>query len=265
MTLAEAMVPVMNVALVVGVAVVMPIAFDRRFTPWQVSALAVAASLAVAPGWPAAVVLVPWLFLCVVEGVQALRRKVLVHAVMAGFGATAALALIASRLEVTLFEIPEPIVKLTALHFSFAGVGSLSLASRLVASRLVASRASSSRRVAGLLVMLAPPIVAIGFITRLALFQVGGAVVMAAGVCAVAALQLPEALKRSGWSRALLLVSSASPWVAMGLGVAWAANQYWPSVPALTVPDMVPTHGALNAFGFVLAGHLAWWLDERGW
>ncbi len=260
MTLAEAMVPVMNVALVVGVAVVMPIAFDRRFTPWQVSALAVAASLAVAPGWPAAAVLAPWLLLCVVEGVQALRRKVLVHAVMAGFGATAALALIASRLEVTLFEIPEPIVKLTALHFSFAGVGSLSLA-----NRLVASRASAPRRISGLLVMVAPPLVAIGFITRLALFQVGGAVVMAAGVCAVAALQVSEALKRSGWARALFLVSSASPWIAMGLGVAWAANQYWPSVPALTVPDMVPTHGALNAFGFVLAGHLAWWLDERGW
>ncbi|MER2561695.1 MAG: YndJ family transporter, partial [Myxococcaceae bacterium] len=184
----------------------------------------------------------------------------LVHAVMAGFGATAALALIASRLEVTLFEIPEPIVKLTALHFSFAGVGSLSLA-----NRLVASRASAPRRISGLLVMVAPPLVAIGFITRLALFQVGGAVVMAAGVCAVAALQVSEALKRSGWARALFLVSSASPWIAMGLGVAWAANQYWPSVPALTVPDMVPTHGALNAFGFVLAGHLAWWLDERGW
>ena len=28
-------------------------------------------------------------------------------------------------------------------------------------------------------------------------------------------------------------------------------------IPALTVPDMVPTHGALNAFGFVLCGHLA--------
>lgn len=260
MTLAEAMVPVMNVALVVGVAVVMPIAFERRFTPWQVSGLAVAASLAVAPGWPAAIVLVPWLFLCVVEGVQALRRKVLVHAVMAGFGATAALALMTSRLEMTFFDIPEPIVKLTALHFSFAGVGSLSLA-----SRLVASRASAARRVAGLLVMVAPPIVATGFITRLAVFQVGGAVVMATGVCAVAALQLPEALKRSGWSRALFLVSSASPWVAMALGVAWAASQYWPTVPALSVPDMVPTHGALNAFGFVLAGHLAWWVDERGW
>ena len=42
-----------------------------------------------------------------------------------------------------------------------------------------------------------------------------------------------------------------------------AAAQYWPSVPALTVPDMVPTHGALNAFGFVLCAHLAAALDPR--
>ena len=88
---------------------------------------------------------------------------------------------------------------------------------------------------------------------------------MTLGVCSVAAMQIGEALERSGRTRTLLLISSASPWVAMGLGVAWAASQYWPTVPALTVPDMVPTHGALNAFGFVLCGHLAWWLDERGY
>ena len=34
-------------------------------------------------------------------------------------------------------------------------------------------------------------------------------------------------------------------------------------MPALSVPDMVPTHGALNAFGFVLCGHLACWLDWK--
>ncbi len=260
MTLAEWMVPVMNVALVTGVGVVMPIAFSRPFTPFLIAALAVTASLSVAPGWPAALVLAPWLLLCAIEGVRALGRRVLVHAVMAGFGVTAVLALVASRLEVTVFEFPEPIVKLTALHFSFAGVGSLSLA-----NRLVQQRPTTARKLAGLFVMGAPPVVALGFITRLAAFQVGGAVLMAIGVCAVGALQVNEALRRSGRTRALLLVSSASPWVAMGLGVAWAASQYWPTVPALTVPDMVPTHGALNAFGFVLCGHLAWWLDERGY
>ncbi len=260
MTLAELMVPVMNASLVMGVGVVLPIAFSRPFTPFLIAALAVAASLSVAPGWPAALVLAPWLLLCVAEGVKALRRRVLVHSVMAGFGFTAALALVASRLEVTVFEIPEPIVKLTALHFTFAGVGSLSLA-----GRLVQQRATAVRRLAGLVVMGAPPVVALGFITRLAVFQVGGAVLMALGVCALGALQVGEALRRKGLPQALLLVSAASPWVAMGLGVAWAASQYWPTVPSLSVPDMVPTHGALNAFGFVLGGHLAWWLDERGY
>jgi hypothetical protein len=78
----------------------------------------------------------------------------------------------------------------------------------------------------------------------------------------VAALQLVD-VKTSGRARGLWLVSSLAPLVAMVLGVSWAAAQYWPSVPALTVPDMVPTHGALNAFGFVLCAHLAAALDPR--
>lgn len=260
MGLAELMVPVMNVALVVGVGAVMPLAFGRPFTPWLISALAVAASLAVAPGWPAAVVLAPWLGLCVLEGARGLSRRVLVHAVMGGFGATAALALGFSRLERTLFEIPEPIVKLTALHFTYAGVGTLALA-----GRLVQARASATRRAVGLVVVVAPPVVALGFITRLSLFQVGGAALMTLGVCGVAVLQLVEARRREGRVRALLLASAGAPWVAMALALAWAANQYWPEVPALTVPDMVPTHGALNAFGFVLPGLLAWALADRGY
>lgn len=258
MTLAEAMVPVMNVALVAGVAVVLPLAFQRRFTPWQVAALAVAASLSVAPGWPAAAVLSPWLFLCLVEVVGAFRRRRLVNGAMAVFGVVAALALVASRLEVTLFDIDEPIAKLTAVHFTYAGVGTLALA-----QRLVQERPSRARQAMGLLVLLAPPVVALGFVTRLALFQVGGAALMALGACGVAVLLAREANRREGWPRRLLFVSAASPWVAMVLAVTWAANQYWPAVPALTVVDMVPTHGALNAFGFVLAGHLAWWLEDR--
>lgn len=84
---------------------------------------------------------------------------------------------------------------------------------------------------------------------------------MTAGVWLVALLQVPDA--RTGPMRWLWRVSCLSPLVAMVLGVSWAANQYWPQVPALSVPDMVPTHGALNAFGFVLCGHLACWLEWR--
>lgn len=260
MTLAHLMVPVMNLALVVGVAVVWPLAFRRPFTAFQMAALGVVASLAVAPGWPAAVVLLPALGLALREVFSAVLRKRLVPLALAGFAVTSVSWLVLSRLEWTLFATPEPIVKLTAVHFTFAGVGSLSLAARAVEARPVALR-----RWAGLLLIVAPPYTAVGFITKQPVFQVGGAVLMSVGVLAVAMFLLQEARRREGRVRWLLLASAASPWLGMALGVAWAANQYWPGVPALSVPDMVPTHGALNAFGFVLGGQLAWWWADRGY
>ena len=84
---------------------------------------------------------------------------------------------------------------------------------------------------------------------------------MTAGVWSVALLQVRDV--RSSPHRWLWAISCLSPLIAMVLGVCWAASNYWPTVPALSVPDMVPTHGALNAFGFVFCGHLACWLDSR--
>lgn len=244
------MIPVMNAALVVGVGVVLPLALGRRPAPWLVAAVAVGAALALPPGLAAASFVGPWLALTVLAGVGALRRRAVWEALAAGFAGTAALALVASRLEVTLFDIPEPIVKLTALHFTYAGAGTLALA-----QRLAVTRPSRLARLARALAVVAPPVVASGFVLRSALGQVGGALVMTAAVWLVAGLQLEDV--RRGPRRALWAVACASPLVAMVLGVSWAANQYWPQVPALTVPDMVPTHGALNAFGFVLCGLLA--------
>ncbi|MFZ5442235.1 MAG: YndJ family transporter, partial [Myxococcota bacterium] len=196
----------------------------------------------------AALLLVPWLASTLWVAVR--ERAHFWRLAAAGFSLTAALALIASRLEVTLFDIPEPIVKLTALHFTYAGAGTLTLARRLHLLR--PSRWTS---LAQGLVLVAPPVVAAGFVFRSALGQVGGATLMTLGVWLVAALQLPDA--RGGRRRVAWMLSSLSPLAAMVLAVAWAANQYWPAVPALTVPDMVPTHGALNAFGFVGCGLFA--------
>jgi hypothetical protein len=218
--------------------------------PWLVAAVGVAVALTLPPGPLAAACVAPWLALTIVSGVGALARRDFWSAMVAGFAGTASLALISSRLEVSLFGITEPIVKLTALHFTYAGAGTLALALRLYEVRPGAASA-----VARVLVFVAPPVVATGFITRSALGQVGGASLMTAGVWLVAWLQLADV--RAGPRRGLWLVSCLSPVAAMGLGLSWAAAQYWPSVPALTVPDMVPTHGALNAFGFVLCAHLA--------
>jgi hypothetical protein len=248
--LATLMIPVMNLALIVGVGTVMPLSLEGKFAPWTAAALSVAVALFLAPGPLAGLFVVPWLVLTVLSGIRALLGRQWWPAMVAGFAGTASLALLASRTEFTLFGITEPIVKLTALHFTYAGAGTLALALRL--HRVRPGRGSSIARA---LVFLAPPVVALGFITHSALAQVGGASLMTAGVWSVALLQLPDA--RSGPRKWLWRISCLSPVIAMVLAVSWAAAQYWPAVPALIIPDMVPTHGALNAFGFVLCGHLA--------
>lgn len=48
-------------------------------------------------------------------------------------------------------------------------------------------------------------------------------------------------------------MSGLAVWLPMVLAVAWAAGQHW-DVPALSIPDMVRTHGLGNAIGFVLCG-----------
>ncbi|MFO0595769.1 MAG: YndJ family transporter [Myxococcaceae bacterium] len=252
MLLATFMIPVMNAALVLGVAFVLPVALEARgwqWRAWWAAAVSVAGALWVDAGPLGAALVAPWLALTVFTGVSALMRRAWWPAMVAGFAGTASLALITSRLEASFFDIHEPIVKLTALHFTYAGAGTLSLAVALADDR--------AARVVRWLVFVAPPVVASGFVTRLWPLQVGGALVMSAGALGVAVLQLRGLRGASAPVRALLGLSSLSPWVAMALGVAWAAAQYWPQVPALTVPDMVPTHGALNAFGFVGCASMA--------
>ncbi len=253
------MIPVMNLALVVGVALVMPLCLSGSRLLWLLAAVGVAASLALPEGTIAALLVTPWLTLVLEQVVRALLARAWLRWVTAGFGVVAASALIASRLEVTLFGITEPIVKLTALHFSYAGVGTLTLARGLLREHPLAL----GRRVMVGLTVVAPVFVALGFLTRLALFQVGGAVLMTLGAWAVAVLNGARVPAVHGAARWLLALSSLSPWVSMVLAVAWAANGYWPSVPALTVVDMVPTHGALNAFGFVLCGLISSRLEGR--
>jgi YndJ-like protein len=247
------MIPVMNLALVVGVALVMPLCLGGNRLLWVLAAVGVIGALALPDGTMAALLVAPWLTLVLEQLLRAALARDWLRGVAAGFGVVAATALIASRLQLTLFGITEPIVKLTALHFSYAGVGTLTLATWHWRQQ---PRAWSHRLMVGLTVV-APVLVALGFVTRLALFQVGGAVLMTLGAWAVAVFSGARVPFLQGVARWLTIVSALSPWVSMVLAVAWAANGYWPVVPALTVVDMVPTHGALNAFGFVLCGLVA--------
>ena len=247
-----------HAVVLVGVVVVLPLVFGG-FRRWCLVGVAVATSFLLPVGPGSAAVASAWLALAVGTALQRWTvrdvPRPMVDLLAAGFGVVAASAFLLSRAGVTLFGIGEPIVELTAVHFTYAGVGAVTLAGAVATRRLgnLALLATAS----------APPIVAVGFVLAHPLPQVGGAVLMSAGVLLVAVLQLRDAAVGSavgstvgtGGRRVLLALSGLAPWVPMVLAVAWASSLYW-DVPALSVPEMARTHGVMNVV-FVVAGLLA--------
>lgn len=246
-----------DLVVLAGVAVVLPLALGgwRR---WAVAATAVAVALVLPVGPLAAMWSAVWLVLALhclasASGAVEWRRwwavDVWVPVAARGFAVVAAGALTASRAGLALLGIGEPIVQLTAVHFVYAGVGAVTLAG------CAAGAHHRWGRIAAWLTVLAPPVVATGFVVRHPVPQVGGAVLMSVGVLCTAGLQLREALAGGARRPALLAMSGLAPWIPMVLAVAWAASLYW-AVPALSIPDMARTHGVMNVV-FVIAGLVA--------
>jgi hypothetical protein len=257
-----------HAVVLAGVVAVMPLVFGgwRR---WAVAGAAVvtsfllpvgAASAAAASVWlmVALWVVVPWTAtrcsrismdrpITMNRAISAELAPIVAALFAAAFAVVAASAFVQSRAGMSLFGIGEPIVELTAVHFSYAGVGAVTLAGVVAVDRV--------GRLGLLATVAAPPLVAIGFVVSHPLPQVGGAVLMSAGVLTTAALQLREVAVGAAARRVLLTLSGLAPWVPMALAVAWATSMYW-DVPALSVPDMARTHGVMNVV-FVVAGLLA--------
>jgi len=250
-----------QVALV-GFVVVLPIVIgELRW--WWAAAVATTAVAFLLPRGSAAIAVCPLVAAVSAVLVQRLRAagpvflwdlRFAAEVLALVYGAVAALAVLQSRSGIAIFDVHEPFVELTAVHFAFAGTGALYLSARCVDQR----PASQFARAAVCMTAVAPPVVALGFVTGGALPQVGGAILMAIGVWTTATLQLRDAF-RSGVQRgeaALLLISGVAIWAPMILAVAWAAGQHW-EIPILSVHDMARTHGLVNAFAFVLCGLVA--------
>lgn len=257
-----------NVVLL-GVAVVLPLALGGRWWWWPAAAFGALVSLSQPIGWRAVVFVVPWMAASMAVAMSALRatmitrwnlpRAAMIVAPIYALVASAAFA--ASRLGVELFGIGEPIVELTAVHYTYAGSVALVLAVSCLPNATGATLRTA--QVGTALTAVAPPIVAAGFVTHAGVPQVGGAVLMTIGVWITAGLELRAALSRdhARLARLLLAVSGVAIWIPMVLAVAWAAGQHW-DVPALSIPDMERTHGTANALAFVLCGLVGRRLDR---
>jgi hypothetical protein len=263
----------------------------RRLQP--VGAAAAVGALLVDRGTVSGLLACGWLAVCLCAsagGVVVVRdvwraapsRHTLGHLTIAaglGYLSVGGAWLVISRLDLRPFGLSSDIVRLTAVHFHYAGFGLAVLAAAGLAS--VDWLASAVSLVTGCVAAMAsPPIVATGFVFESAVAQVGGAVGMTVAAWAVAfgtlllatstsALSPPADAPRSASARrddlarrvgrSLLVVSALSPIIPMVLAVQWALAQHV-AMPALSIDAMASTHGVLNAVGFVAAGLVGWLL-----
>lgn len=252
-----------DLLLVFGIAVVLPLALGGRLWPWAASAVGALVALALPPGWPAAAFALPVVVFAAVALGRVLRAagplyfwhgEDLGRSMAAAYALVSAGALLVSTASWTFFGISEPIVELTAVHYLYAGCAALVLA--VHACPGPGRPWDRLGRTGVALTAVAPLVVASGFVSHSALPQVGGAVLMTLGVWTTATLELRAVPGvRPVGASVLLAVSGLAVWVPMVLAIAWAAGQHW-AVPALSIPDMARTHGVANAVAFVLCGLL---------
>jgi hypothetical protein len=258
-----------DLAVVGGVALVAPTASRVRWRWWLLVAAATALAcavdrgsvpaLALGTGWP---VLATASLGAEIRAWRSWSPDGGAQLLAGAYGLVAAGGMLLSLAERMPFGIGEPIVELTAVHFTYAAIGGLALAGRALAT--AGDRTRGLAWAAVLVTAGAPPMVATGFVTESAVAQVGGAVAMATGVWLTGGLQLHRAVRGPGDGpvRALLGISGVAVIAPMVLAVSWALAQH-ADVPALSINDMIRTHGAGNSLGFIGAGLLARWLDVR--
>jgi len=259
-----------DVLLLFGALVIVPLAAtaapwrDRAVEACVGSALLLVPSLALARGPAAAALTAPWVVTAAVVAWTALRpmwgeRRGLdagqvADGAAAGWFVVAAASLPVSRMGWSVLGLEEPIIELTSVHYTFAGVATSLIAA--MAWRRASSRAAKHVATVGVaLVVGAPPVVATGFFTNAALPQVGGAVLLTVGVYAIAFVLLTSVRDRDddGLAKALLVVAALSIVAPMVLAVGWAAAQHM-RLRALSIPDMARIHGTMNALGWSLCG-----------
>jgi hypothetical protein len=255
-----------------GLLVVVPLALGVHpsvSSRWVVVAVVAAAvpavaSLVIGRSLVAALLAAPWLIFTGVLAATAAWGWLRAHPRLVDIPAVASLAylavgaawLVLDRADVEPVGVTAPFVQLTAVHFTYAGFGATLLAALVHArARGHAPRAAAAMVAA---VMLSPPIVAAGF-TFAGPLQVVGAVALTAGLFTLAALTLRQVVPEAadGVAKVLLVVSSVAVFVPMLLAVQWAVGANY-GTPALSIPAMAQTHGAINALGFTLCGVMGW-------
>ncbi len=234
--------------------------------PWLQlgAALILTVAFALTPGLSAALLALPWLACTLVLaslGLLHLRRErsageiaIAMALIFIAIGGSWAFL---ARAGLRPLDFDERIVLLTGDHFHYAGFA-LPILTGLGALRL--RDLVSKLTVASVIV--AVPLVAVGItvtqMTHSHAVELAAAWLMSAACLLVAVLQFRQARRAESFAECLLFgLSGLSLLGGLGLAAAYALSaqlgRAW-----LTIPEMIPLHGTLNALGFALPGLLAW-------
>lgn len=226
-------------------------------------------SLALPNGGLSASLALPWLAVAALAATagavsvlteHSLRPDVLLPAAACGSILVGAVWLVISRMDAHPLGLSSEIVEMTAVHFHYAGFGAVVFAHQLRARCAGTARAFADA--AGLGVVVAPAIVATGFVAE-PLLGLAGAVLYAAALPAITTLTFHRLrVIEPRAARILLGVSVAPLPLTIAMGVAWAAGNAL-GTPAPSIPLMAATHGVANAGAFVCCGLAGWRLAER--
>ena len=223
----------------------------------------------ISPGNLAGVLAIPWVLLCgavaLTGAFSILRwrdRSFVANVVNIGridLGIAAGWLLL-SRLGIHVLNVQEPIVLLTAVHFSYTGFAGTLIAGSLLSYRYRSEKRQVLLEIIVTLTALLPFVVAIGFACSSTL-KMAAALALSASLAGLAGFQFWSARNLStAMARTFTRLSAASVLVAMGLAVAYAVGD-WLQQDWLLIPRMASTHGLLNALGFSLLAILGWLVE----
>lgn len=252
---------------VLRAAVASPVVWQPpRWIAFVAASLA-AVAVAFEPGWQAALLATPWTLLTILFATTnclrllKLRRNsrhafIPIAAVL--YLAIGGLWMFVSCAGVDPFGFGEPIVRLTAVHFHYAGVALTAVAARVAQwYGRPAVNTTMFAVVAGI------PLVAIGIALCSPAWELAATLLLASAAVALAVLQFVAAVRsKVPQAISVLGVSSISLCTAMVLAFLYAFGRFQ-NEPMLDIPVMIATHGLLNAVGFSLFGLLGWRYIDR--
>ncbi len=238
-----------------------------------IGAVLAAVSFLLASGVWAGILASAWLLVCVIAALGALADLVegrslhpvrLAPAAAVGYMAFGAVWLVLSRAGIAPLGLSPIVVELTAVHFHFTGFAATLLAA-LVLIKLHRERGTSRQiaLTASLLMIAGSPVLAAGWGTPFHFLQVVGAILVAAGVLATAAVLFfrSASLVDSTPARVLLRASALAPLLPMVLAVEYSAGHVF-GFPTLDIRAMALIHGDLNALGFNLLRLVGWSIGD---